>query len=355
MLQIWAPASKHHGKPEMVDGSVRAMSSLRWSGDSESILRMERSILNLLEQLSGIATNAAQWATIAPRQVAATHQTVWGMLDKWAVHLGGGLTHRLNKDDATMIEENDLAVSGEGGMQAIVQLLSTMDVANCGAFLELEVTNEKDAIVAASTWKQRQESESLPQLVLMLDNFGPERSRRWLVSSPRWVCVMQSFSKQVETSSLMIWKNGVNAVSMFSQPVPSIELLLSISACSSTNEVDPWIMLPTRPSALSFVVDASSSRSCSKEGMLADSAVIAHGRGEHDYLLSETTIPSADVAAQIALQALMQAKHPVLSVNGNVVALAGDEMLKLADRIGCPLESTSSTERLNEWMPYSQI
>lgn len=62
-------------------------------------------------------------------------------------------------------------------MQAIVQLLSTMDVANCGAFLELEVTNEKDAIVAASTWKQRQESESLPQLVLMLDNFGPERSK----------------------------------------------------------------------------------------------------------------------------------------------------------------------------------
>ena len=99
------------------------------------------------------------------------------MLDKWAVHLGGGLTHRLNKDDATMIKENDLTVAGESGMQAIVQLLSTMDIANCGAFLELEVTNEKDAIVAATTWKQRQEGESLPQLVLMLDNFGPERSK----------------------------------------------------------------------------------------------------------------------------------------------------------------------------------
>ena len=99
------------------------------------------------------------------------------MLDKWAVHLGGGLTHRLNKDDATMIKENDLAVAGEGGMQAIVQLLSTIDVNDCGAFLELEVTNEKDAIVAASTWKQRQEDDSLPPLVLMLDNFGPERSK----------------------------------------------------------------------------------------------------------------------------------------------------------------------------------
>ena len=76
-----------------------------------------------------------------------------------------------------------------------------------------------------------------------------------------------------------------------------------------------------------------------KKGMLADSAMIAHGRGEaYDYLLGERTIPSAHVATQIALQALMQAERPVLSVNGNVVALAGDEMLKLADKIGCPLE-----------------
>ena len=76
-----------------------------------------------------------------------------------------------------MIKENDLAVSSESGMQAIVQLLSTMDVNDCGAFLELEVTSEKDAIVAATTWKQRQDEEQVPQLVLMLDNFGPERSK----------------------------------------------------------------------------------------------------------------------------------------------------------------------------------
>ena len=45
-----------------------------------------------------------------------------------------------------------------------------------------------------------------------------------------------------------------------------------------------------------------------KKGMLADSALIAHGRGEaYDYLLGETTIPSADVATQVALNALVQA------------------------------------------------
>ena len=177
MLQIWAPSVSSSWKA----GDGRRISKgdviAEVSGDSESILRMERSILNLLGQLSGIATNAAHWATIAPRQVAATRKTVWGMLDKWAVHLGGGLTHRLNKDDATMIKENDLAVSGQSGMQAIMALLSSIDISECGAFMELEVTNEKDAIVAATTWKQRQETEALPQLVLMLDNFGPERSK----------------------------------------------------------------------------------------------------------------------------------------------------------------------------------
>ena len=76
------------------------------------------------------------------------------MLDKWAVHLGGGLTHRTQQRRCDHDQRKRLAVSGEGGMQAIVQLLSTMDVADCGAFLELEVTNEKDAIIAASTWKQ---------------------------------------------------------------------------------------------------------------------------------------------------------------------------------------------------------
>jgi nicotinate-nucleotide pyrophosphorylase (carboxylating) len=177
MLQIWAPSLSTSWKA----GDGRRISEgdiiVEINGDSESVLRMERSILNLLGQLSGIATNTAHWATIAPRQVAATRKTVWGLLDKWAVHLGGGLTHRLNKDDATMIKENDLAVTGQSGMQAIIALLSTMDVRECGAFLELEVTNEKDAIVAATTWKQRQESETLPQLVLMLDNFGPDRSK----------------------------------------------------------------------------------------------------------------------------------------------------------------------------------
>lgn len=76
-----------------------------------------------------------------------------------------------------------------------------------------------------------------------------------------------------------------------------------------------------------------------EKGMLADSALIAHGRGEaYDYLLGEQTIQSADLAARVALRCLKEATHPVLSLNGNVVALAGDEMLQLAHLLDCPVE-----------------
>jgi len=76
-----------------------------------------------------------------------------------------------------------------------------------------------------------------------------------------------------------------------------------------------------------------------KKGMLAGSALIAHGRGEaFDYLLGEQTIPSALIATQHSLAILSAAQHPVISLNGNVVALAGKEVLHLAHLLQCPVE-----------------
>ena len=76
-----------------------------------------------------------------------------------------------------------------------------------------------------------------------------------------------------------------------------------------------------------------------RKGMLADSAMIAHGRGEaFDYLLGERTTESAARAARQALATLQAAERPVLSINGNVAALACDEMLHLADHLSCPVE-----------------
>ncbi len=76
-----------------------------------------------------------------------------------------------------------------------------------------------------------------------------------------------------------------------------------------------------------------------EKGMLAASALIAHGRGEaFDYLLGETTTPSALLATQQAAARLKAAERPVISLNGNVVALAGKELLLIADKLGCSVE-----------------
>ena len=76
-----------------------------------------------------------------------------------------------------------------------------------------------------------------------------------------------------------------------------------------------------------------------KNGMLADSALIAHGRGEaFDYLIGERTLPAAEQAARQALALLLRAERPVLSINGNVAALAADDMLRLGAALNCPIE-----------------
>ncbi len=69
----------------------------------------------------------------------------------------------------------------------------------------------------------------------------------------------------------------------------------------------------------------------SRTGLVALEGLIAHGRGEaFDYFLGERTIPSARVAEGAAAVWLLAARHPVLSVNGNVAALAAPAVARLA-------------------------
>ncbi len=76
-----------------------------------------------------------------------------------------------------------------------------------------------------------------------------------------------------------------------------------------------------------------------KQGMLADSALIAHGRGEaYDYLIGEKTSPNALQATNNALAHLIAGKKPVISLNGNTTALAGYELMKIAEYLQCPIE-----------------
>ncbi len=74
-------------------------------------------------------------------------------------------------------------------------------------------------------------------------------------------------------------------------------------------------------------------------GFTSTQGLIAQGRGEaFDYLLGEKTTPSAANAIRAAAAMLLLAERPALSVNGNVAALAPQEMVELAGALGAPLE-----------------
>jgi 4-phosphopantoate--beta-alanine ligase len=76
-----------------------------------------------------------------------------------------------------------------------------------------------------------------------------------------------------------------------------------------------------------------------KKGITHETGLIAHGRGEaFDYLIGEKTLNFADEAEKIAAAALITAKNPVISVNGNVVALVPEDCISLSELIPALLE-----------------
>ena len=76
-----------------------------------------------------------------------------------------------------------------------------------------------------------------------------------------------------------------------------------------------------------------------KAGLVSTTGLIAHGRGEaFDYLLGETTNPNALKAESVAVAYLLEAKNPVISVNGNVAALCPREIVSLSEIIPAKIE-----------------
>lgn len=88
-----------------------------------------------------------------------------------------------------------------------------------------------------------------------------------------------------------------------------------------------------------------------KSGILADAGMIAHGRGEAlDYLLGEKTSKTAEKSIETAAAALLLAKNPVISVNGNTTALVSPEIVELASILNAKIEINlfyRTTERVN--------
>ncbi len=78
---------------------------------------------------------------------------------------------------------------------------------------------------------------------------------------------------------------------------------------------------------------------CARTGIVSWEGLTAHGRGEaFDYLIGEQTTDSAKLAERIAAAMLISARHPVISVNGNTAALAGEQIAALQKASGAIVE-----------------
>jgi nicotinate-nucleotide pyrophosphorylase (carboxylating) len=115
----------------------------------------------------------------AGTHVVATRKTPWGLLDKRAVHLGGGGTHRLNLGDAILIKNNHLALLASREEDAVVPAIErAWSLRQQATFIEIEVRSAEAAVGAARAFRRVREgdAESCPCL-LLLDNMSPEQVR----------------------------------------------------------------------------------------------------------------------------------------------------------------------------------
>jgi len=157
-------------KPELADGEKirNGQTLMKISGDARTILSAERTMLNLLSRMSGIATVTRRLTekldkAKATAKIAATRKTALGLgyFDKKAVQVGGGEPHRLRLDDMILIKDNHVAIAGS--VEEAVK--RAKQAASFSKKIEAEVTSVADALKAAEAGAD----------IVMLDNFSPKQ------------------------------------------------------------------------------------------------------------------------------------------------------------------------------------
>jgi len=141
---------------------------LQISGNARTILSCERTALNLLSRMSGIATQTDFLVSKIRKinkktNLYSTRKTAPGLrfFDKEAVKIGGGHKHRMSLNDMVMIKDNHLLVANS--MESIIK-----NARKQHKHVEVEVENQRDAILAASNGAT----------IVMLDNFSPAQIKK---------------------------------------------------------------------------------------------------------------------------------------------------------------------------------
>ena len=145
---------------------------LHVSGSTQSVLSCERTALNLLSRMSGIATQTS-FLVSKIRKVSkktslySTRKTAPDLriFDKEAVKIGGGHKHRIALDEMIMIKDNHLVLCNS--MEDIIK--QAQKKRKC---IEIEVENQKDALFAAK----------MGVVIIMLDNFTPAEIKRTITA-----------------------------------------------------------------------------------------------------------------------------------------------------------------------------
>ena len=207
-------------------------------GQASEILGFERTILNILQRMSGIATETNKLVNSINKQqitdnktpyIAATRKTPWMSVDKKAVAVGGGLTHRLSLSDGILIKDNHLAnISVKEAVKTVFNKVK-------GELIEIEVKNEKEAISALTTYQKlitynspARNASSIADaggqpitynhLAIMFDNFHPENAARTIEKLKQQFDLSQIIfeaSGGINKENIKNWaKTGVNLISI---------------------------------------------------------------------------------------------------------------------------------------------
>ena len=181
------------------------------SGNAQTIFSAERSMLNLLGRMSGIATRTREITEKIRKvnpdvKIAATRKTAPGLLyfDKKAVLIGGGDTHRMHLDDMILIKDNHIAIVGS--IERAVQ--KARENSSFSKKIEVEVPDTRSAIEAGKAGAD----------IIMLDNFSPTLIRdtmRELKKIGIFGKVVVEVSGNITSENIMDYaSNQVNIISL---------------------------------------------------------------------------------------------------------------------------------------------